>query len=456
MAIGNRTATTANSGAAAATTVTLNLPTGTSSGDLLIATISVNGGTGITITAPSGFTLFNRANNTTVLGQGIYYRVCDGTETSTYQWTVTSCFVAGVLGCYTGVDNTAPFAGTTTLGKTSASTSATFSATTPLAETVYAVLCTTSRNTTAGQTLSAASSGWTVDGDTHTTATTFIQAAHQDQHTTFGEPLAAFTPGSATISTSSTDIDTAICLRPTVSQTGLNTVFASANSQKANSGTVSVTNVQTHYSGLETLYAFVIDDGNGGGGSPGSNSVTGGGLTWTLRYHYYVVTLVQGNFQVYTAVPNTTLSASTITYTNANSTGADASMLIVSFLNADQTTWVGSNSGGAEFNPGAATKTIATTVNNSWVWGLYYDTGGNTSATIGSNQTKVFDFADTNDAGRQTFSKQNAVTSSSGTNVTMNYTAPTGHATSISAVEILAAPAAATGSPSLMLTGMGM
>lgn len=81
-------------------TATISKPSGTSAGDLLVALIAG----GSAITAPSGWTLVVQRTeiNQTGMQTGIWYRVCDGSEGSSFAWTVSGTKVGGVILRYTG------------------------------------------------------------------------------------------------------------------------------------------------------------------------------------------------------------------------------------------------------------------------------------------------------------------------------------------------------------------
>ncbi|GEM_PF-1621949 len=103
--------------AANASSLTLDVPSGISAGDVLVAQVAIRpicllglcGG----ITAPAGWTLIQEDTNPTLLlsrgtVQGSYYRVADGSEPASYAWTFGSSRAAGGIGAYRGVDPDAP------------------------------------------------------------------------------------------------------------------------------------------------------------------------------------------------------------------------------------------------------------------------------------------------------------------------------------------------------------
>lgn len=93
---------------ASGTSITLTLPTGLSTGNVLIAYV---GSTGVAPTPPAGWTPFgNNVESTTPLSSFPCYRVVDGTETTTYTWTALtgSTRSTGVIQAFSGVNTTTP------------------------------------------------------------------------------------------------------------------------------------------------------------------------------------------------------------------------------------------------------------------------------------------------------------------------------------------------------------
>lgn len=91
------------------TVLTLQKPTGTLQDDVMIAVISVRGGTGTTITPPAGWTLINSNDSTTVLKSSVYRKTAGSGESGPYVFTFSSSQKAsGVISSYSGVDISAP------------------------------------------------------------------------------------------------------------------------------------------------------------------------------------------------------------------------------------------------------------------------------------------------------------------------------------------------------------
>lgn len=90
-----------------ATSRTINKPTSTASGDLLVLIVSIDATA--TITMPAGFTaLMNQLEPSSTMSLAISWRIADGTEGSTFTVTSTSEIANGVIIRVTGAAATAP------------------------------------------------------------------------------------------------------------------------------------------------------------------------------------------------------------------------------------------------------------------------------------------------------------------------------------------------------------
>lgn len=75
----------------AGTSITLTKNTGISNGDVLFAAISFRGGTGVTISTPSGMTATTRFDNgTDNISTVCFWRAIDGSEGASWAWTLGS------------------------------------------------------------------------------------------------------------------------------------------------------------------------------------------------------------------------------------------------------------------------------------------------------------------------------------------------------------------------------
>jgi hypothetical protein len=108
--IGLRSKSSAATSGSGPTTITIAKPSGTASGDVLIAGISFETGTDETsITVPSGWTLVHRVDNSKDAGLAVYRTVAGGSEPASYAWTFAqSRSLSGGIMAFTGVDNTTP------------------------------------------------------------------------------------------------------------------------------------------------------------------------------------------------------------------------------------------------------------------------------------------------------------------------------------------------------------
>jgi hypothetical protein len=89
------------------TSITLNKPSGTASGDVLVAAIEISGTT--TVTAPSGWTLVRSTTSGSTLTQATYVHIAGSSEPSSYQWRfAASRLASGAVAAYVGVDGTTP------------------------------------------------------------------------------------------------------------------------------------------------------------------------------------------------------------------------------------------------------------------------------------------------------------------------------------------------------------
>ena len=195
--------------------------------------------------------------------------------------------------------------------------------------------------------------------------------------------------------------------------------------------TVAATGVTTTGS-QELLLAFLSSDGPSGGGTAGFASVSGGGLTWTLRKR---ANAQPGTAEVWQAVAPAPLTNATVTATQASGSW-QSSITVVAFLGADTSTGAATATSAAT---GAPTATLTTTRAGSWVWGVGADWSTATGRTVGAGQTLVDQYlAPAGDT--YWVQRQSATTAASGTTVTINDTAPTADLYDLAVVEVLAAP----------------
>ncbi|MCA1832871.1 MAG: DNRLRE domain-containing protein [Actinobacteria bacterium] len=98
---------TAGHNDATTTSVVVTKPTGTASGDVLIAGIATRGTP--TVTAPTGWTLIRTRETGSSWTLQSYYHVAGSSEPTSYTWTLSVAkAAAGTVTAYTGVDTTSP------------------------------------------------------------------------------------------------------------------------------------------------------------------------------------------------------------------------------------------------------------------------------------------------------------------------------------------------------------
>lgn len=105
MAISFRAAGTASLANDPATSVTLAAPAGTAATDVVLACFEFDGGTGITVTPPAGWTLSNRTDSTTTSGTAVYWALG---SVASLAFSFTSTTIIGWTLGYIGVNNSTP------------------------------------------------------------------------------------------------------------------------------------------------------------------------------------------------------------------------------------------------------------------------------------------------------------------------------------------------------------
>src|SRR4030095_3948685 len=135
----------------------------------------------------------------------------------------------------------------------------------------------------------------------------------------------------------------------------------------------------------ELLLAFVAADGPGNS-TQSISSVTGGGLTWSLRQR---TNAQPGTAEIWQAVATNKLTNVKITAHIGNGS-YQAMITVVSFTDTD----LNQNGATASANAasGAAQTTLTTTRNDAWVWGIGSDWDNATARTVGSDQIKVSEY----------------------------------------------------------------
>lgn len=101
--------TTAVSDHVTYTNLTLDTPSSVSAGDVMIASIVVNGGSAVGITPPSGWTQIARTDNDVNVTLVTYWKAASASEPSSYSWVLnTQTRAVGGITRYSGVSTTNP------------------------------------------------------------------------------------------------------------------------------------------------------------------------------------------------------------------------------------------------------------------------------------------------------------------------------------------------------------
>lgn len=176
------------------------------------------------------------------------------------------------------------------------------------------------------------------------------------------------------------------------------------------------------------LVAFVAVDGPQTGTAQTMSSVTGGSLTWTLwkRSNAQNNPNLGGTAEVWWAtIPSS--ASMTVTAHPAITTHAGG-LLYVGVFTGAATSITGAAStnvsSGTLGNNATITGSLTTGLANSWVWGVLNNYQNSTAPTVPSGQTNQAHNLNATNGNYWWVQKQNATTTSSGTSVTINDTAP--------------------------------
>jgi hypothetical protein len=266
-----------------------------------------------------------------------------------------------------------------------------------------------------GPTSSSPSTSFTDTSLTSGTAYTYTVAAYDAAGNT-SEPSAPLTV--TTLTGPSLSLDRAV-----------------STHQGSNSASISAPALTTSQPN-ELLLAFIGSDGPSASGAQSIKSISGGGLTWTLRKR---ANAQAGTAEIWQAVAPTPLTNVVTTATRASGSYQGA-ITVAAFIGADTATNGATASGAAA--TGAPSASLVTTRAGSWVWAVGEDWDRATARTVGPGQALVDQYLSPSGDSFWT-QRQNATTPAAGTTVVINDTAPTGDRWDLALVEVLSA----SGSP---------
>jgi hypothetical protein len=249
----------------------------------------------------------------------------------------------------------------------------------------------------------------------------------------------SFSPASQPVAMSGTDVTDVSFTAQAVVSTTLSIGVNISTDKGTASTTVSTPQFSTA-SGNQLLLAFVATDYVSAANTT-VTSISGAGLTWALVVR---ANGQSGTSEIWRAFAPTLLSNVTVTATLSQS--VSSSLTLMSFTGVDTSGTNGSGAIGAIASKSAATgapsATLVTTRNNSWVVGVGNDYDNSVARTLGAGQSLVHQYlAPVGDT--YWVQKQNATTALSGTNTTINDTAPTADRYNLAICEIL--PTATSG-----------
>jgi hypothetical protein len=196
----------------------------------------------------------------------------------------------------------------------------------------------------------------------------------------------------------------------------------------------------------QLIVAFIMSDG-GRSTRQSFSSVTGGGLTWSLRQRSNAQ---RGTSEVWQAVAPAAVSNLVVKANRSNGSYV-GSMVVTAFTGAD--TGVNGATRAASGRSGAPTATLTPSRAGSWVWAAGNDWDRAAARTVGANQTKVDEYLPSQG---DTFWVQRQTAPNTGSApVTINDTAPTNDRWNLALIEIPAAtnaPAGDTTAPTVAVT----
>ena len=247
-----------------------------------------------------------------------------------------------------------------------------------------------------------------------------------------------FTPSSKAVSLNSANATGINFTGTTQTTSGLAVDVKVSADQAATSTTIASPPFST--SAPQELLVALISTDYLGGANTTVKSVSGGGLTWVL----VVRTNAQsGSSEIWRAFAPTGLSGVSVTATLSQK--VQSSMTVMSFSGVDPSGTNGSGAIGAvsggNASSGAPNASLITTRNNSWVIGVGNDFDRAVARTPGAGQTVAHQYL-TSVGDTYWVQMQTGPAPVSGTNVSINDTAPTTDSYNLSICEIL--PAAGT------------
>ncbi|HEV2412233.1 MAG TPA: hypothetical protein VGS28_00300, partial [Candidatus Saccharimonadales bacterium] len=374
-----RNSATANTGANAALSLTINTPSGIQPNDILLACITTNGTP--THTPPAGWTLAKSQSGSSSIKMSVYQRLTIGNEAASYQWTFGSSEQAsGIIIAYSGTDTFGALLGASTSNGTS--TASLVSGSLNNTWSGSAVIFYGAQNATASSTITG-SSGYAVRADTCTTASEFVETAVQDKSR--GLPWGG--NGGQTVTCSQTATAYVTISMP-IQDSHINTPLCIDNSSGTGFAAVASQGVSyiSNYPN-ELLVALIAIET----GTVTVSSITGGSLTWTKITS---VTTQGGDCEAWYAFSPAAFPSGISFTVNFSGTAANGTAAIQGFANVDMSSGNGSSAIGASNTANGATSSqptvnLTSTRNNSWTIGICNSANFTGLSSAGTNCTAL-------------------------------------------------------------------
>ena len=372
-----RSSDTYNSGASTTSSVVLNKPSGTTTGDIVYAAITVYDTTNtVSVTPPAGWTASANTNLSSTYTVKSFWLPATASEPSSYTFTLSSATQASaVIAAYSGVDAVVPSGGGS-VGTAQSGTSVTGVSFATTADQSMYLRYISSYNTTSAITVSAPGTALTTRADTSNTASPYIQTAILDP-LVFDGQLTLSIPAATLSASATTSANAGHSFRPDLSQAFTPKVFAQRASTftSVSSGAL---NVQARNTGDPMFINIMIAPG-----TESVTSITSTGATWTKVAHVVDASNALRNEVWYAAAPSgySTVQSATV---NFSGTVSKALPLQISYTGA---IWTGNYSTNTGISA-TISNTLSTTVPQSVVYSYM---AYNSNASLGTISTPSYE-----------------------------------------------------------------
>ena len=268
-------AASSGNNAGGAASLSLSMPTGVVVGDVMIALVSIRGGTGTTVTAPSGWTLVDSRDNGTSVKSAVYSKVAASGEAGPYAFGLSGTLKAsGVISAYSGVDTAQP------VDVVGSQTNASTPMLTPTLTTTEANTMLVAAYSSAIGTTFAPGSGMTLRGQSASTGAGAASRTTSGLQDVLQAAVGATGQKSMTASTGAVGVGHLMALRPAPSLTQVNYRFFQNTDSAAASSPLAASGVGASI-GVDTPLRLRLNLGVDSGSTKMTNVTT---RAYTLQY----------------------------------------------------------------------------------------------------------------------------------------------------------------------------